>query len=164
MARDMDIRTTYFTSVIARDFFDLMAGEKIGHGIGRDVYACKIDKTLVLKIERASHSFQNVAEWELWDQLRETQMSKWLAPCVNISENGTILLMKRTMPIIPGVTKLPASAPRFLNDFKYQNFGIFQKHVVCHDYGRHNAVAAGYLTISKMKRVRFWDVNKDTRT
>jgi len=164
MARDSEVRQVYFTSAISREFFDLMVGEKLGYGIGRDVFACKLDKSLVVKIERASHSFQNVAEWELWDQLRDTKMASWLAPCVNISENGSVLLMKRTTPIIPGTTKLPVAAPRFLNDFKYQNYGVFERRIVCHDYGRHHAVSEGYSTISKMKKVRFWDVNKDTRS
>lgn len=59
----------HFRGIVAKDFFLAMTGDWLGGGIGRGVYVLGTDPSLVVKIETASHSFQNVAEWEVWNQL-----------------------------------------------------------------------------------------------
>ena len=123
----------YFKSTIAKDFLDLFAGERIGRGISRAVYEYRIDPTLVIKIELASQRFQNMQEWENWRTWRETPgVARWLAPCVDISPCGIVMLQKRTRPLEQD--ELPKTLPAFLTDTKIHNFGILGGKVVCHDY------------------------------
>ena len=37
---------------IYMDAFNLLCGRKIGFGIHRDVFECKVDKSLVVKVDR----------------------------------------------------------------------------------------------------------------
>lgn len=74
----------------ARDFSGLVLGDVLGVGMSRTVYACAFDESIVIKQEMADHRFQNVEEWETWRSLQFVDyISKWLAPCVAISE-GTV--------------------------------------------------------------------------
>lgn len=125
------METKEISSVVLKDFFNLMIGKHLGTGIARDVYECTIDKSIVIKVEQNARSFQNIREWENWHIWGYSGAAKnWLAPCVNISPCGTILLQKRTTPIITPPEYLPA----FLTDRKLENFGIYEDRIVCHDY------------------------------
>lgn len=132
-----------FETVVSREFFDFMCGDLLGWGIGRWAFAYKPDPTLVCKIETTRRSFQNVMEWDLWKSHSKGGTSvakKWLAPCTNISHSGAVLLQKRTKPV-PYSLKLPKYVPNVLcGDMKRENWGIYRGRLVCHDYGRHEAV------------------------
>lgn len=113
---------------------DILLGDFIGSGAARRVYACKLDPTLVVKIETAAGSFQNVKEWEVWQELQYNKaINKWFAPCVAISACGTVLLQKRAEPAYR--KHYPKKVPRCLGDLKYANYGMLQGKFVCFDYG-----------------------------
>ena len=84
------------------------------------MYIFAPDPTLVIKFEVEPKSFQNVYEWHTWDRVKEYKpVAKWFAPCVNISECGTILLQKRTTPVPNKM--LPKKVPAFFIDLKRSN-------------------------------------------
>lgn len=123
-----------FNGTIPRDFLDtFIRPELIGRGIAREVYAVRHIKGLVCKIELEAGSFQNVMEFNIWDELQHTEHAKWLAPVEFISACGTIILQARTEPLTH--SKYPAKIPSWLTDTKYQNFGLLNGKFVCHDYG-----------------------------
>lgn len=150
-APDTAIRA-FFPNVLAIDFFSLMCGEVLGHGRARTVYASKLDPTLVIKFEDGSGDFENIMEWETWSELSEYRpAAKWLAPCVDISPCGSVLLMRRTTPLSPD--QYPKRIPNFLTDMKYTNFGMLDGRLVCHDYGRTLLMSKG---ASPKTRVAKW--------
>ena len=114
--------------------FNLLCGDLIGES-NRKVFACKIDPTLVVKIEKdPANMFQNAHEYRAWT---ETQTYKaaadWLAPCVAISTHGLVLLQKRVEPVPRD--QLPAKLPSFLvRDLKQSHFGMYEGRLVCCDY------------------------------
>ncbi len=139
--------SNHFSGTIAQDFFGLMTGEWLGGGIGRGVYVLGTDPTMVVKIETASHSFQNVAEWDVWSEITRGghKAKKWFAPCYYISPCGIILIQARTRPT--DKSRFPKKMPAYFTDLKYQNFGMLDGHLVAHDYGYNRFVHLG-LTAS----------------
>lgn len=146
-----------FKNTITRDAFWMLAGEELGYGVGREVFVCRVDPSLVVKFENRAHSFQNIAEWEIWsDQQHVPAIARWLAPCRMISPCGTVLLQERTSPVEQ--RHLPKRVPTFLTDLKVQNYGRLGRRVVCHDYAR------SILTLSvRPKRAEWWDENTVSR-
>jgi hypothetical protein len=144
---------TLFEQIIEKEVFKTLCGDKLGQGIGREVFECSLNKDLVIKIESGSGSFQNVVEWETWEEVRETVHAKWFAPCVGISPCGIVLVQKRTQPM--SKRSYPKEMPNFLADFKYTNYGKYKGHVVAHDYGRHMLMTNG-LT-KRMRPVNWTD-------
>ena len=137
-----------------RDLTNMICDEELGRGIGRVVYACSLDPSIVIKIEQGGGSFQNVLEWETWQQLAHTRVARWLAPCVNISPCGIVLLMKRVTPL-PHDLKNGTRIPEFLTDRKRSNYGMIDGRVVCCDYGSNLAINHGALA-SKQTRTEWW--------
>jgi len=134
----------HFRDSVSRDAFDMLCGKPLGFGIGRIVFEHATDKSLVLKFECDAGSFQNIHEWDLWKQHSHagTSTVDWLAPCVSISPNGIVLVQKRTKKV-PWTFKLPKMVPNILDsDLKRDNWGLYKGKLVCHDYGRHNAIHA----------------------
>lgn len=115
------------------DLARVICGNELGSGIARTAFVCRIDPTKVVKIENAAGSFQNVKEWEIWQALRWSDQKKWLAPCVEISPCGMVLIQARTET--PPRSRMPKRVPRWMTDFKRENWGLYQGRVVCHDYG-----------------------------
>jgi hypothetical protein len=112
-------------------FFTL--GEELGSGMSRTVFIHPFDETKVIKVENSSTNFQNVLEWQFWQDYKHcNNISKWLAPCHAISDSGTFLIMSRTEPV-PKV-KIPKKLPKFLTDHKPENIGLLNNRIVCHDY------------------------------
>lgn len=140
-----------YSKVVLNDFFHGMTAEKVGRGIGREVYVCPLDRTLVIKIEDRARSFQNQMEWETWQFVHGTSYEKWFAPCVHISPTGMVLVMQRTQR----PAKFPDKMPAFLSDFKRDNYGTYKGHVVCHDYGTNLLMQNGLS--QRMKKVKWWD-------
>ena len=125
--------------VIVKDMFDSFCGTPLGYGIGRQVYEHRHDPSLVIKIEYASNSFQNVLEYEAWQYVKETIHAKHFAPCVYISPCGTVLIQKKT----DKAKKYPDRLPVFLTDTKRANYGVYKGHFCCHDYGFTNLMTTG---------------------
>ena len=125
----------YFPSTIGRDFFSTICGDLLGSGIGRHVYECAINPRWVIKFEVGMRSFQNVAEWELWDHVRyRDELAKWFAPCVQISPCGMVLIQQRTSKL-RGPEEMPEHVPNWMTDLKESNWGFYEGIPVLHDYG-----------------------------
>lgn len=147
----------YFNSTVERDFFNTLCGKRLGKGIGREVYECRLDPSLVIKIETGAGSFQNIVEWETWDEVVGTEFEKWFAPCVSISGAGVVLVQKKTKVI--SSNKLPDKMPSFLGDFKQGNFGMYKGHICAHDYGRTRLMEKG---LTKRMRPVNWTLDLET--
>ncbi len=144
---------TDFTSALSRDLFGLVCDELLDYGMSRRVYAYAPNHELVIKFETKAGRFQNVIEWETWQEVYNTEYRDWFAGCRMISPCGTILVMERTD--IPSTqADYPKKMPAFFADFKYENYGMLNGNFVCHDYGT-NALMATGLT-KKMKKADWW--------
>lgn len=120
---------------IGTDVFNMLCGDKLGEGIHRQVFECKLRTDLVVKVETNTtyRDFANVREMKFWtDNFHASKISKWLAPCEFLSPDGYVLLQKRTHVLRQN--ELPAKLPAFLTDIKPGNFGLYDGRVVCHDY------------------------------
>lgn len=133
---------------------DRMCGEMIGSGQYRNVYVCKAHPDYVVKIERdmSKANFANAMEWRNYVDNRTWKfLSPWLAPCILINENGTVLIQRRVS--LEGKTRkdYPKKIPAFFTDLKVTNFGWIGKRFVCCDY------SFFVLTTGKrMKTARWW--------
>lgn len=126
------------------DAFNLLCGSLIAEGgAHRTVFHCALDPAYVVKVEKASGTYKNIAEWELWQAaLNVPAATRWLAECKWISPNGRVLIQQRTLPV--PVEDLPKRVPSWLADFKWENWGRGAAgHVMCHDYGNHRALERG---------------------
>lgn len=137
--------------VVLHDFVELFCGEKLGEGVGREVYVYALDETKVIKVETTAHSFQNITEWQVWQEVQHTQYAKWFAPCHWISPCGIVLIQSRTQP----VKKPPEKIPNFFTDLKAENYGRLKGRFVCHDYGLNLLVANGLGRV-RMRKWEFW--------
>lgn len=120
-------------NLIAHDLFHMLAGPKLGGGMSRTVYDWNLIKNAVVKFEQPDY-YQNVCEWQTWSRIKDTELAKWFAPCLDISPCGRVLIQAKTKPI---QGRLPEKLPAFFTDIKWDNFGIYKGRVVCHDYGLH---------------------------
>lgn len=142
---------------IHKEAFNLLATELIGSGSARMVYSCALRPDCVVKVEEGSKSFQNITEWQTWQEVKDTPQAKWFAPCVEISPSGSVLVMRRTDPVPKG--QLPRRVPAFFTDLKRTNFGLLDGRFVCHDYGVNNLTAQGLL--AGMAKATWWELNVD---
>jgi len=121
---------------------ELFVGIQIGSGAYRRVYECKREKDKVVKVEHTGRDFCNIQEWQVWQEVKDTPISHWFAPCHEIDCMGAVLLQSRTKPFDhkdefeKEVAKLPGGKlPGFFDDIHYGNFGMLNGRIVCHDYG-----------------------------
>jgi len=143
-----------FQGTLARDLLNLCTGEFLGCGNGRTVCVFAPDTSLVIKFEHAARSFQNILEWETWERVEECKnIACWFAPCVRISDCGTVLLQKRTEPLPDKL--VPRMVPQFFTDLKRANWGLYKHKPVCHDYGKHLLMEVGMTT--KLRKADWWD-------
>lgn len=146
--------------------FHLLCGKKLGIGMSRTVYECKIDPHYVVKVEDGSGQFQNVVEWETWQRVADTNYSRWFARCKWISDNGAILIMERTTPATGN--QYLDQMPVFLCDFKRTNYGMVsapdrfgqsktkpKSWLVCHDYG--TSLLFEYGMTKRMRKANWYD-------
>lgn len=115
--------------------FNLLCGALLGEGAYRKVFECKVDPSLVVKVEtdEEHRSFANVAEHKNWSENELYKpVSDWLAPIIAISPCGLILLQKRVEPLRD--SELPEKIPSFLTDTQRANFGLYEGRVVACDY------------------------------
>jgi hypothetical protein len=118
------------------DAFNLLCGEKIGGGIHRTVFACRLRPELVVKVETSGdwRYFANVHEMKFWsDHEHFEKVARWLAPCEYLSPDGRLLLQRRIEPL-RATDELPVKLPSFLTDVKRDNFGMLDGRIVCADY------------------------------
>ena len=118
------------------DAFNLLCGEKIGSGIHRDVFECKLRPDLVVKVEtdHDQRNFANVLEHQFWaDHQHAPAIIKWLAPLEFLSPDGRISLQRR-VKIATNDDTMPDKMPGFLTDIKRCNYGWIGTQLVCVDY------------------------------
>lgn len=119
---------------LGSEFVDILCGEKIGQGISREVFKCRLNESWIVKIERDGFYHQNIHEWKIWQEIQHwKKMSKWFAPCEYLSPHGTILIQQKTTPAYK--KDLPNSLPAFFTDIKQENYGMLGEQFVCFDYG-----------------------------
>lgn len=124
------------TNPAFQDAFNLLCGEKLGSGVHRDVFACRLRDDLVVKVEIENdwRYFSNVHEMKFWsDNQHYDKMSRWLAPCEYLSPDGRILLQHKAR-IATEYDTMPAQLPAFLTDIKHCNYGFIGDRFVCVDY------------------------------
>lgn len=124
------------TNPAFKDAFNLLCGEKLGSGIHRDVFECRLRDDLVVKVEQEQEwrRFANVLEMEFWHKWQDYQpVSKWLAPCHYLSPDGRILLQQK-VNVCNSFDTLPTELPAFLTDLKPGNYGWLKGQFVCVDY------------------------------
>lgn len=112
---------------------EILIGKKLGSGCYRDVYLCRLDSSLVVKVEREEKEFHNIKEWNIWDELKYSDIKKWFAECIDISNDGKILIQKRVY--FGRKEDLPKKIPTFFTDIQPANFGFIKKQLTCCDYG-----------------------------
>lgn len=138
-----------------KDAFNLLCGAKLGEGISRTVFEHRLDKRYVVKVEdNPMKVWANIKEWMFWQEYgHRDDISKWLAPCLDISENGRVLIQQRAL-LIQDKSEVPDTLPRFLTDVKYDNFGWIVeegcRRLVCVDY------AMVYVHPSSKLQTVFW--------
>jgi hypothetical protein len=138
---------------IHKELFRLFANERIGGGMSREAWASKLMPNWVIKTEEHSQHFQNVLEWQTWQEVKGTPFAKWFAPCVQISSCGGVLVMERTTR--PAPDQFPELMPAFLTDFKRANYGMIGGQIVCHDYGTNRLMVTGMT--KRMVKANWWD-------
>jgi hypothetical protein len=138
-------------TLMYEDLRGLLLGEKLGEGVYRKVSVFRPDKRLVIKVaEEDPHP--NVIEYRIWEELMDTKVAKWFAPCVAISTCGLFLLQKRVE--MHPKSEYPKMVPHFFTDCKYSNFGWLDGKFVCCDYGGF-VITNGFT--NKMKKADWWE-------
>lgn len=118
---------------VTHDLHSLTLGKQIGQGESRTVYEWRPNPAWVIKHENDAHTFQNPAEWNLWQQHQHEPngIRSWLAPCHLISHNGIWLIQARTTPARTEDLDL---VPKWFGHVTVDNFGWLDGRLVCHDY------------------------------
>ncbi|MFV0536812.1 MAG: hypothetical protein ACK5M3_05490 [Dysgonomonas sp.] len=133
-----DIINLFDNADIMMAYHDMLCGDLISEGCSRVVYECDYDKSCVVKIHKDLDRLpsDNILEWELWENVKymNEKVSKWFAPCIRISENGRILIQKKTKPLTDKQWNRTIEVPVFLSDIKRVNFGMYKGHICMHDY------------------------------
>lgn len=139
------------SEIVFEDGFNLLCGKQLGSGISRKVFECRLDPTLVVKVQHddTKPPLENMMEFEVWQSAMMTEFAKWFAPCTLISTTGRILLQKRTFP----TRDLPLKVPAFFTDLKPENWGLLDGKPVCHDYALNQIMEVGLR--KKMRKVNW---------
>lgn len=116
------------------DLMNLVCGKLLGEGQYRQVFACHLDESWVVKKD-TGENYSNIHEYAIYDEAYNTPLRKWLAPARWLSPRGLWLIQDRTEPI--SKDRLPKSVPSIFCDFKADNWGLLNGRPVCHDYGNH---------------------------
>jgi hypothetical protein len=120
------------TNGMTEEFFNLVCGDLLGEGYSRLVYSCKLDPSVVIKVEKLYTEFCNVTEWQFWSRWGQTKgVGQWLAPCTAISSCGRFLVQKRAEKL----TTVPTKLPTFITDICKENLGVYDGRIVWVDYG-----------------------------
>lgn len=130
-----------------------LLGPRLGSGVDREVfpwYGPDTDQKLVVKLAYGEYDFQNVAEWQLWQEATPN-LRQWLAPVRGISPGGRALWMVYCEPCPSHL--LPLKMPAVLRDLHRDNIGLYEGRPVALDYGRHVAAALA----ANMKAMRRLD-------
>jgi hypothetical protein len=137
--------------LVSNDAIKLLIGQHLGDGQFRRTFVLKTDESRVIKIETGSGSFENVAEWDIWNSVRKSKWAQWFAPVYHISPWGSCLIQARCQPL----KDRPKLVPDFFCDLKDVNWGTLNGKIVCFDYGHHkfygNGIRKARLTKAKFR-------------
>lgn len=141
----------HFNADELRTTIAMLCGEHLGRGISRTVFEMRFNPEYVVKIEENNGQFQNIMEWKIWNKARQSfpTVLECLAPCVEISTCGRVLIMKRTKPV-PKEMK-DVTLPIWMSDISRRNIGMIDDKVVCHDYGLIVPVGPSFKRMTKYK-------------
>lgn len=127
--------------------------ECVGFGENREVWKVRGRDDIVAKLETSGDRFQNISEHLVWNLVQDSPQAKWFAPVEWIGASGSVLFMKRTMPV--QADQFPRRVPDFFTDLKRRNFGMLDGKFVCHDYGiLHRFIALGLL--AGTRKAEWW--------
>lgn len=156
-----DVIDLFDNADIMMAYHDMLCGDLINEGCSRVVYECDYDKSCVVKIHKNVDRLpsDNILEWELWQMVKymDSDIRKWFAPCLKISENGRILIQKRTKPLTNKQWESLDKVPTYLSDIKRSNFGMYKGSICMHDYAftlYRLGVSNKMIKISKENRTR----------
>lgn len=151
--RELDLFKSDY--LLLGDMLTLFLGGNIGEGTTRVVYNYPPDKRYVIKIDKELKGFNNIREYELWNDLKymDHKSLEFLAPIYQISEGGKWMLQRKTTPI-KDFKHFPKRIPGFLNDVKIENWGMLGGKLVCHDYANNKIVENGINT--NYVKPNFW--------
>lgn len=138
-------RSLISPEIVAKEFETMFKdgryalGKLINKGVCRHVYECKSNSDIVIKIEPYAKDFQNVKEWAAWEQFKNNPLvADRLAPCIEISPCGVVLIQRKCEK----VETFPDQLPAFMaSDPSHQNFGLLDGKVVLLDYGQFEFIA-----------------------
>lgn len=145
-----------FGPITWRDGLTLICGEQLGSGSCRQVYECKFDPKLVVKVERWGARFQNPREFAVWEAVEECKpLARWFAPVVHMSDAGIWMTQRRTTPVtLEDLQRELPRVPAFFSDLKARNWGRMDGRIVCHDFG--TALTTEHGLSSKRMRKADW--------
>lgn len=142
--------------VLSLEIIDFICGEHIGSGCYREVFEYTMDKNYVVKVENSYGEGENWSEWRIWSALHKTEHAKWFAPCTWISDNGLVMLQRKTKDLYSKEKFIPDKIPAYFTDIKSDNFGWIGRQLVCHDYSHCLEMFSGnYGLTKKMQKVKF---------
>lgn len=138
-----------FAHGLQMDFNGFILGDRIGQGVGREVFVDRLHPTQVFKLE--NRGTQNWHEYEVWWAVKGTKWEPWFAPVRWLSCYGRVLVQARTRQPMVGrkAPPFPSEIPGFMDDVKPDNMGIYRGRWVFHDYGYTNVLKLG-LAEAKM--------------
>lgn len=157
MKKDFKLKLEYLEDpILSLELLDLVCGNLIGQGQYRDVYEYPTDKDWVIKVENREGNGENWAEWRIWGAVMYTEHKKWFAECSWISDNGLVMMQKKTQPFESKESKKPDKIPNYFTDLKPSNFGWIKNQLVCHDYSfsLEKFTSSGGLT-KRMQKFKF---------
>ncbi|SNR99233.1 hypothetical protein SAMN04488503_2228 [Humidesulfovibrio mexicanus] len=137
-------RTSFeFSFGLQMDFNSFILGDRLGEGVGREVFEDRFHPTRVFKLE--NYGVQNFHEWQLWGAVQGTEWEQWFAPVYWLSSYGRVLIQARTRQPVVGrnTPAFPTEIPSFMDDVKPANMGIYRGRWVFHDYGDTKALKVG---------------------
>lgn len=128
----------------------MIFGALIGKGASRLVFVYVQNPDLVIKVEHLEIG-NNAREAQNFETLQRIGLASWAAPCWLIGPN---LLMRRTAPADPSID-YPAAVPSMFKDLKFNNWGLLDGRLVCHDYAH-----IGLTPTLEMKKAK-WKQNHE---
>jgi len=132
--------------------YNLLLGNIIAIGGNRKVFENVKDPTTVIKVlktkkEKNKLLSANKIEWNIWNKYKDTEIEKYLCPCISISDDTVYLIQKKAKLIQPGKhhkrskqiwNLLPEDIKKLPDSMWYRNWGILDNRYVIIDYGRNN--------------------------
>lgn len=138
------------SALFSKTFLLEAKGELLGSGGSREVYECKLNPKWVVKIAKNLRKrVANKREWRVWEELRNTEDARYLAPCVAMAMDGSWLLQMRAVPTKRVFKNGPVH--RWMKDMPAANHGIFCGQLVLVDYDHPEILERVQRKMNKIK-------------